>query len=315
MTQTSAIMDCPGQSCEQLAGELAGRVSSETVVRRHEPLAKRTTLRVGGPADIYVEPASEADLAAVLKFCDERALKFFVLGRGSNLLVRDGGFRGVVICLAHPHFSRIEMTDERLHCGAGAKLKQVAVEAKRRGLTGVEFLEGIPGSVGGALRMNAGAMGGATFNAVETIRVMALNGRIEEFAATEIEVEYRCCPLLKNHIALAAVFKCAPAPREAIAQCMTAFSKKRWESQPAAPSAGCIFKNPAAIPAGKLIDELGLKGTRVGGAMVSMEHANFIVNDGTATARDVLELIEVLKQKARAQRGIKLHTEVEIMGE
>ena len=131
------------------------------MIRRDEPLAKHTTLRVGGPADVYVEPASEADLAGVVKFCGAHGVPFFVLGRGSNLLVRDGGFRGVVICLAHANFSRIEVDGERLRCGAGAKLKNVAVEAKRNGLSGVEFLEGIPGSVGGALRMNAGAMGGA----------------------------------------------------------------------------------------------------------------------------------------------------------
>ena len=315
MTPTSANPDCLAENCEQLARELGGSVSGGTRVRCHEPLAKRTTLRVGGPADVYVEPASEADLATVLKFCDERALKFFALGRGSNLLVRDGGFRGVVLCLAHPHFSRVEVADERLHCGAGAKLKQVAVEARRHGLSGVEFLEGIPGSVGGALRMNAGAMGAATFDAVAAIRVMAFDGRIEEFAAGALEVEYRGCKLLKNHIALAAVFKGKPVPPEEIAQRMNVFSHKRWESQPAAPSAGCIFKNPAAIPAGKLVDELGLKGTRVGGAIVSMEHGNFIVNDGTATARDVLELIESVKRRAKAARGIELDTEVEIVGE
>jgi len=315
MRRPSAILDRPAQNCEQLANELTARLSSATRVRRHEPLAKRTTLRVGGPADFYVEPASEADLAATLKFCEQQALKFFVLGRGSNLLVRDGGFRGVVLCLAQPQFSRIEVVENRLHCGAGAKLKQVAVEARRHGLSGVEFLEGIPGSVGGALRMNAGAMGGTTLDMVETIRVMAFNGRIEEFAASDLQFEYRGCALLKNHIALAAVFKCASVPPEEIAQRMNVFSHRRWESQPAAPSAGCIFKNPAAIPAGKLVDELGLKGSRVGGAMVSMEHGNFIINDGTATARDVLELIEVLRQKARAVRGIELHTEVEIIGD
>jgi len=315
MTPTTASTDCPAQNGEQLARELGGRVSGGTRVRCHEPLAKRTTLRVGGPADVYVEPASEADLATVLKFCAEWALKFLVLGRGSNLLVRDGGFRGVVLCLAHPHFSRIEVVDERMHCGAGAKLKQVAVEARRHGLSGVEFLEGIPGSVGGALRMNAGAMGAATFDAVAAIRVMAFDGRIEQFAAGALAVEYRGCALLKNHIALAAVFKGKPVPPEEIAQRMNVFSHKRWESQPAAPSAGCIFKNPAAIPAGKLVDELGLKGTRVGGAMVSMEHGNFIVNDGTATARDVLELIESVQRRAKAARRIELDTEVEIVGE
>jgi UDP-N-acetylenolpyruvoylglucosamine reductase len=310
-----AILERPMKAGAQIAGELAGRVSLATDICRDEPLAKHTTLRVGGPADVYVEPASEDDLAGVLKFCHERNLPFFVIGRGSNLLVRDGGVRGVMICLAQANFSRIEVAGERLRCGAGAKLKNVAVEAKRNRLTGVEFLEGIPGSVGGALRMNAGAMGGATFDVIESVRFMDHAGKIQERSRAGMPVEYRCCPLLKNHIALSAVFKCQPAPREEIEKRMKAFSEKRWASQPAAPSAGCLFKNPGTIPAGKLIDELGLKGTRVGGAVVSAEHGNFIVNDGNATARDVLELIAILKAKTKALRGIELQTEVEIIGE
>jgi UDP-N-acetylenolpyruvoylglucosamine reductase len=305
----------PMKTGPQIAGELAGRVSLATDICRDEPMAKHTTLRLGGPADVYVEPASETDLAAVVKFCRERSLPFFVMGRGSNLLVRDGGIRGVVICLAQANFSRIVVAGERLRCGAGAKLKNVAVEAKRNGLAGVEFLESIPGSVGGALCMNAGAMGGATFDVVESVRFMDHTGKIHERSRARIPVEYRCCPLLKDHIALGAVFKCQPAPREEIEQRMQAFSEKRWASQPAAPSAGCLFKNPAAIPAGKLIDELGLKGTRVGGAVVSAEHGNFVVNDDQATARDVLELIAILQAKAKAARGIELQTEVEIVGE
>jgi len=311
----SAILETPMQSEHEAAGGLAGRVSHETVIRRDEPLAKRTTLRVGGPADLYVEPASEEDLAAVLTFCAERALRFFVLGRGSNLLVRDGGFRGVVICLAHPHFSRIEVVDQRLHCGAGAKLRAVAAEAKRHGLAGLEFLEGIPGSVGGALRMNAGAMGGATFNVVESVRLMDFSGTACELTPKEMSVAYRGCATLKTHIALSAVLRGQPDSQESILQRMIAFSRKRWASQPAAPSAGCMFKNPLAVQAGKLIDELGLKGTRVGGAVVSAEHGNFIVNDGTASAHDVLELIEIIKRRAKAERGIELQTEVEIIGD
>ena len=299
----------------QNADELAGLVSRATVIRRSESLAKHTTLRVGGPADIYVEPASEDDLVGVIRFCGGRDLHFFVMGRGSNLLVRDGGFRGVMICLVHPYFSRIDVVGERLHCGAGAKLKAVAVEAKRSGLSGVEFLEGIPGSVGGALRMNAGAMGNATFDVVESVRLMDFGGNVRELAPKEMSVEYRGCGILKEHIALGAVFMCTPAPREKIEERMKAFAQKRWETQPAARSAGCIFKNPAAIPAGKLIDELGLKGTRVGGAVVSAEHGNFIVNNGNATARDILELIEILKQHVKVGRGIDLQTEVEIIGE
>jgi len=314
MTPPTDILERPMRAEGNIAGELAEHVSLATVIRRDEPLAGHTTLRVGGPADVYVEPASEADLAAVVNFCNARGVPFFVIGRGSNLLVRDGGFRGTVICLSHANFAGIEFTGERLRCGAGAKLKNVAVEARRHGLSGMEFLEGIPGSVGGALRMNAGAMGAATFDVIESVRLMDFDGNIRELAAGEMSVKYRGCATLKNHIALDAVFKGRPDSPESIAQRMSAFSQKRWASQPAAPSAGCAFKNPPSIPAGKLIDELGLKGVRVGGAVVSREHGNFIVNDGNATARDVLELIEMLKQRAKNERGIELQTEVEIIG-
>jgi UDP-N-acetylenolpyruvoylglucosamine reductase len=300
---------------EQTAAELAKRMSPEAVVRRDEPLAKRTTLRVGGPADVLVEPASDEDLAAVLKFCREHGVKFFVLGRGSNLVVRDGGFRGVVISLAAPHFSRIEIKGDRLHCGAGAKLKNVAVEAKRNGLAGLEFMEGIPGTVGGALRMNAGAMTSATFDVVESLRMMDYAGNVIGAMPPELSVEYRSCATLKTHIALSAVLRVRADSRESIEQRMIAYSKKRWTTQPAAPSAGCMFKNPVACPAGKLIDDLHLKGTRVGGAFVSAEHGNFLVNDGTATARDVLALIQKVREQVKAERGIELHTEVEVVGE
>jgi UDP-N-acetylenolpyruvoylglucosamine reductase len=297
------------------ADEIAGFVSPATIIRRDEPMAKHTTLRVGGPADVYVEPANEEDLTATLKFCGERGLKFFILGRGSNLIVRDRGFRGVVICLAQPAFSRIEIDGERLRCGAGARLKNVAVEARRKGLSGLEFLEGIPGSVGGALRMNAGAMGGAMFDVVESVRVMDFQGAVQELPPREMSVAYRVCATLRNHVALGAVLHGKPDSAESIAQRMSAFSQKRWSSQPAAPSAGCMFKNPATIPAGRLIDELGLKNARVGGARISQEHGNFLVNDGNATAAEVLELIGILQAKARAERGIELHMEVEVIGD
>jgi len=300
---------------EQFFTALSAALPPATVLRQNEPVAKKTTLRVGGTADCYVEPVSEAELASVLNICAEHQVPFVILGRGSNVLIKDGGIRGVVISLTHPNFSRVEIAGDRLHCGAGAKLKRVAVEAKRNGLTGLEFLEGIPGSVGGALRMNAGAMGSWMFDAVETIRFMDYAGRAHERKASEVNVEYRGCPLFKNHVALGAVLKGEPASREAVEQRMQSFSRKRWTTQPAAPSAGCIFKNPDSIPAGKLIDELGLKGTRIGGAVVSDVHGNFIVNEGRATAQDVLALIEVIQQRARAARGIELETEVEIIGE
>jgi UDP-N-acetylenolpyruvoylglucosamine reductase len=313
MNEANAILET--SKPDMIADGLAARLSAGSVIRRHEPLARHTTLRVGGAADVYVEPATESDLAETLRFCGAQGVKFFVLGRGSNLLVRDGGFRGVVICLTHPEFTRIEIADSRLRCGAGARLKNVAVEARRNGLSGLEFLEGIPGSIGGALRMNAGAMAGATFDIIESVRVMDYTGEVREMKPAEMAVEYRCCAVLKNHIALSAVLKGMPDSAESIGQRMIAFSRKRWDTQPAAPSAGCMFKNPATIPAGRLVDELGLKGARVGGAMVSLEHGNFIVNDGNATARDVLQLIAMLRAKALAERGIDLHTEVEIIGE
>ena len=310
MTSTGTVLD-PGRAYQQLAQ----LVSTPTVIRQREPLAKRTTLRVGGPADIYVEPASESDLAIIVRTCAEQQWPFFVLGRGSNLLVKDGGFRGVVICLAQTEFSRIEVLGEQLCCGAGARLKAVAMEAKRSGIAGFEFLEGIPGSVGGALRMNAGAMGGSMFDVVVSVRVMDASGQVQQIAPGEMSVSYRSCATLKDQIALGAVLRGKHDSRPEIEHRMNEFSRRRWESQPAASSAGCMFKNTPTVPAGRLIDELGLKGTRVGGAMVSLEHGNFLVNDGTATAQDVLDLIELVRRRARSQRGIELETEVEIIGE
>lgn len=302
-------------STEELFAELTATLSSGSVVRKDEPLAKRTTMRVGGMADYYVEPASEEDLSRLLKLCATHQLKFTMLGRGSNLLIKDGGIRGVVICLSHPNFSRLEIIGDKLHCGAGVRLKAISVEARRAGLAGLEFLEGIPGNLGGSMRMNAGAMGSWLFDAVEKIRFMDYSGQVQERLASEVTVEYRGCPMFKTHIALGAVLKGTPMGKENVAARMEQFSSKRWESQPKEPSAGCIFKNPKTIPAGKLIDELGLKGTRVGGAMVSDVHGNFIVNTGNASARDVLSLIEVVKQRAKSARGIDLETEVEILGE
>src|SRR4029077_5796283 len=192
---------------------------------------------------------------------------------------------------SHPHFSRLEILDDKIHCGAGVKLKAVSVEARRAGLAGLEFLEGIPGSLGGSMRMNAGAVGSWLFDVVEKIRFMDYSGVAHERMASEVNVEYRGCPLFKTHIAIGAVLKGTPATKETVASRMEQYSAKRWESQPKEPSAGCIFKNPKTIPAGKLIDELGLKGTRVGGAMVSEVHGNFIVNEGTASAAAVLGFI------------------------
>lgn len=290
-------------------------LSPGAMIRRNEPLAARTTLRVGGPADVYVEPAGEAELGAVLAICAERDWPVLVLGRGSNLLVKDGGFRGVVICLGHESFRRIEANGLRLRCGAGARVKAIAAEARRRGVGGLEFFEGIPGTLGGALRMNAGAMGASTFERVETVRLMDRAGAVEERPAAALGATYRHCEGLREFVALGAVLLGAPGSPEEIERTMAQFSQKRRASQPAAASAGCMFKNPAGIPAGRLIDELGLKGARVGAARVSLEHGNFLVNDGGATAREVLGLIELVRRRAWEARGIELETEVRIVGE
>lgn len=288
----------------------------ETLIRRDEPLARRTTLRVGGPADLLIEPSSDNALACTLEIAHLRGLPVFILGRGSNLLVRDGGIRGIVVSLANPHFSRIEVHGDRITAGAGARLRNIAHEARRTGLGGMEFFEGIPGSLGGALRMNAGAMGAWTFDCVEELRCMNRSGQILTLATDAVPVEYRACPLLRTHIALGAVLRGRPDDADVIRGKMDQFSNKRWTSQPNQPSAGCTFKNPQpALPAGRLLDELGLKGTRVGDAMVSDVHANFFVNAGKARASDVLELIEQVRARAREARGIELETEVEIVGE
>jgi UDP-N-acetylenolpyruvoylglucosamine reductase len=286
------------------------------VVRQNEPLAKKTTLRVGGCAEVYVEPSSEDDLARVVQTCHKEGVAFMVLGRGSNLLIRDGGIRGVVVCLAHPCFSNMEIGGCDLRCGAGAKLKAVAAKARESSLGGLEFLEGIPGSVGGALRMNAGAMGSATFDVITQVRYMDEEGKISERNVAQVPVEYRSCPLFKTNIALAATFRGRPDSKEEIAKRTNEFNQKRWQSQPKESSAGCIFKNPGpTLSAGKLIDDLGLKGTRRGGAVVSSVHGNFIVNEGSATAADVLELMDLIKTRAQAERGVELREEVEIIGQ
>ncbi len=289
---------------------------AETLVRRDEPLARRTTLRVGGPADLYVEPSSENALATVLELCRLRRIPWWVLGRGSNLVIRDGGLRGVVLSLIHPVFSQIEFGEGQLRAGAGVRLKTLSVEARRQGLAGLEFLEGIPGSLGGALRMNAGAMGSWTFDVVEHLRCMDPLGQVRTLPVTDLEVAYRSCPLLQTHLALGATLRGQPAAPDVVRARMDTYSRQRWESQPSQPSAGCTFKNPRTdLPAGRLIDELGLKGTRVGDAMVSEVHANFLVNLGSATAKDILCLIELVRTRAQEARGVELETEVEIVGE
>jgi UDP-N-acetylenolpyruvoylglucosamine reductase len=221
----------------------------------------------------------------------------------------------VAISLSNPSFCTVTRWGTRLQCGAGARLKAVCQEAKRHALTGFEFLDGIPGTIGGALHMNAGAMGGSIFELVDWVRLMDAEGNVAQVQPVDMEVGYRRCARLRSHIALETMLRGRPGDREAIEARLNEFNRKRWDSQPAAPSAGCMFKNPPNISAGRLIEELGLKGTRVGDAMVSIEHGNFLVNGGAATAGQVLELIDLIRRRARDERGIELETEVEVLGE
>lgn len=298
-----------------IAERLKGIVGEEGDVRLYEPLAKHTTLRVGGPAQFWVEPRTEAAFAELIRFGRHESLPLFVIGRGSNLLVRDGGIHGVVIHPCGGEFDEIEVSGKEIRAGVGAKLKQIAYAGKAAGLGGLEWMEGIPGAVGGALRMNAGAMGSQTFENVVRVRYLDEDGNAHEATPAEMDVHYRHVKTLERNYAVSAVFKGTPAPADEIGRKLDESQEKRRTTQPAAKSAGCIFKNPAGIPAGKLVDELGLKNAQVGDARVSEIHGNFIVNDGNATSTEVLELIAKIQEKAQQERGIELETEVQIVGE
>ncbi len=298
-----------------IAEKLKAIIGEEGDVRLYEPLSKHTTLRVGGPAQFWVEPRTENAFAELIRFCRQENLPLFVIGRGSNLLVRDGGIRGVVVHPCGGEFDKIKIDGNEISAGVGAKLRQVAYAGKAAGLGGLEWMEGIPGAVGGSLRMNAGAMGAQTFENVVRVRYLDENGEAHTKGRDELEVHYRNFPLLENNFAVSAVFRGEPAPTEEIVRKLEASQEKRRTTQPAAKSAGCIFKNPDSCPAGKLVDELGLKNSRIGKARVSEVHGNFIVNDGGATAVEMLELIEKIKATARTKRGIELETEVQIVGE
>jgi UDP-N-acetylenolpyruvoylglucosamine reductase len=298
-----------------IAERLKAIVGEEGDVRLYEPLAKHTTLRVGGPAQFWVEPRNEAAFADLIRYCRSENLPLFVIGRGSNLLVRDGGIRGVVVHPCGGEFDKVEVSGNEITAGVGAKFKQVAYAGKGAGLGGLEWMEGIPGAVGGGLRMNAGAMGRQTFENVVRVRYLDAEGNAHTKTPAQMQINYRHVPSLDQNYAVSAVFRGTPSPPEEIARRLDESQEKRRTTQPSAKSAGCIFKNPASGPAGKLVDELGLKNSRVGQARVSEIHGNFIVNEGGATAAEVLELIARIQDVARKERGVELETEVQIVGE
>ena len=240
----------------------------------------------------------------------------FLLGRGSNLIVPDEGVDGLVIALGHEVWARFEPRGAGcVWAGAGLRLKNLCGLAAQAGLVGFEFLEGIPGSIGGALRMNAGAMGGWMFDVVEEVQLMTFDGEVKTLAKAAMHVDYRHCAELHHAIALGALLRPASqADTEAIRRQMDTYARKRHEAQPREPSAGCVFKNPPGNSAGRLIDESGLKGERVGDAEVSPTHANFIVNRGHATAGDVLELVRRVRARVRQVKGVELEPEVMLYG-
>jgi len=296
--------------------EVQPRLSAGTRLVREEPLAPRTTMRTGGSARCYSEPASVADLQTLLREAGAHGLRVYFLGRGSNLIVPDEGVDGLVVCLAHPAWQTCELRpDGRLWAGAGLRLKSLCGYASRAGLAGFEYLEGIPGSVGGALRMNAGAMGGWIFDLVEEVQLMTLTGEVRTLPKAGLRVAYRECRDLLEAVALGALLKPAsPAEGEAISRQIDVYRRKRHETQPREPSAGCVFKNPPGTSAGKLIDELGLKGERVGDAEVSPVHANFIINRGQATSADIITLMRLVRERVRQARAISLEPEVLLYG-
>ena len=207
-------------------GSLKEQLSDDSLVKTNEPLGPKTTLKVGGNADIFVQPASKEDLALVLKWASIVRLPVTMLGRGSNLLIREGGIRGIVISLSHPNFSTISVEGDRLICGAGVRLKLVSETARKEGLSGLEFFEGIPGCVGGALRMNAGAMKSCAFEPLVQLNTMDRQGVIHQWDAKDVEARYRQCPLLKEHIALEAVFKGMPDDPDHTKQVMDDYSQR-----------------------------------------------------------------------------------------
>jgi len=301
---------------DDLAAALAPRLSSGARLRREEPLARRTTLGVGGAARVYAEPATTDDLRALLAGAAAADLPVLMLGRGSNLIVPDEGVDGLVLSLGHPAWARFEpQPDGRVWVGAGLRLKNLCGLAAKAALAGCEFLEGIPGTVGGALRMNAGAMGGWMFDLVDEVEIMAPDGAVRRLRRAEMHVDYRHCAELHHAIALGALLR-PPAQAEAaaIARQIDAYRRQRQESQPREPSAGCIFKNPPGTSAGRLIDESGLKGERVGDAEVSAVHANFIINRGQATGADVLALVRRIRSRVRQAKGVDLEPEVLLYG-
>ena len=299
-----------------LADTLRAATSTAQVLE-HEPMARHTTMRVGGPAEILFSPASEGELLFAVREAKRAGAPFRIIGNGSNLLVLDGGLPGLTIRLGEA-FSKISVDGNRIRAQAGALLSRVAAAARDASLTGLEFASGIPGSAGGGMAMNAGAYGGQLSDVFEGCRALdPETGIISALSHAEMALGYReSAALSRGLIVTEAAFRLTAGDRSAIQAKMDDLSARRREKQPLnLPSAGSTFKRPEGYFAGALIEQAGLKGLRVGGACVSEKHAGFVVNDRGATARDVLDLIRLVQARVLEHSGVRLETEVRILGE
>jgi UDP-N-acetylmuramate dehydrogenase len=281
---------------------------------RDEPMSRHTSLKVGGPADLYAIPEDAEDLQSFVHQLGDQSIPWFVIGGGYNLLIRDGGFRGVAISLKK--LNHLESTHTGvIRVEAGVRNIDLSRLAEAYGLTGIEFLVGIPGTVGGAVRMNAGAHGGEIFDHI-TFVDMLVDGRIQQYTKKTLSYGYRCLQLDPNKIIIAADFLLAAGTQEMISAAMDLCIQKRHDAQKVRfPNAGSFFKNPSGHAAWKLIDEAGLRGLTVGGAQVSEVHTNFLVNRANATAADFLKLAAIIKERVFKTSAILLEEEVRIMGE
>lgn len=280
-----------------------------------EPMKKHTTFRVGGPADVLVQP-DETALAAILALCRQYHVSYSFIGNGSNLLVGDKGIRGVVIEMTDP-MGNIEVDGTKITAQAGAMLSKIANTAASNGLGGMEFAAGIPGSVGGAVVMNAGAYGGEMKDIIEKVYVLNENGAQLELDRDALDLGYRhsCIPE-KKYIVTKVVLELVPRNEAEIRSEMKELNEKRAEKQPLQyPSAGSTFKRPEGYFAGKLIMDAGLRGYQVGGAQVSEKHCGFVINKGDATAADICQLMRDVSDKVQAQFGVVLEPEVKMIGE
>ncbi|MCY6483294.1 UDP-N-acetylmuramate dehydrogenase [Clostridium aestuarii] len=290
-------------------------ILDENDIKVNALMKKYTSFKVGGPADILVTPTNYEQVKEIINFCKKNSITYYVIGNGTNLVVRDGGIRGVVINLSR--LDKLSVDGEILSTQAGALLSSAAKLALKHSLKGLEFANGIPGSVGGAVAMNAGAYNGEISQVIESVLIIDNNGQIRKISKDELELNYRMSAVLKfGYIVLEATFKLEKGDYETIKNRINDLTRRRKEKQPLEyPSAGSTFKRPEGYFAGKLIQDCGLKGTSVGGAEVSVKHSGFIINKNNATAKDIMELIAIVQKKVKEQYGVNLNPEVRIVGE